>query len=512
MRRPALVVIVGLAMLLSVPVAAKFGISKTRLSLLAGRPPERPVLPEAVYIDVRSEGPEVGRRYVSLVRSRLEDAFGDSSLYRVVREPEPGGARILVSLSDLNADLRDEIRTERKYVKVGTRKEWNEKKQKYEDKDVYEYRNEPVTWTRAEGGMEGSIEVEVGKEAGRARDLSSSYQKTQKADSDLPEEMGSESALRDYLVEDIATQAVAAVAFHTEPVEALLAVNGELKDGNRAAEAGRFKEALADWQREVFKGDTEAARLHNVGVAYEALAYALPPYNPECKDLLEKAQDHYRRARDLDPDEKYFKPPLERIAGSLDAVGEALRQREEIERYRTQAGPSRPAARAPAAPPPAAAPAPAPPTPGASAPAPEVELRNGAFERALDPWRPFGPVALVAESGRGQVAELAAGDAAASVVQAVEKALGAAASATLRLDYKVTAGEARIAVRVGYLDAQGRRRTSTLEATAGEAPGAWSSWSQDLALVRPRPERLREVRIEVEAGTVRLDNVELKIR
>ena len=72
------------------------------------------------------------------------------------------------------------------------------------------------------------------------------------------------------------------MSYTIDPVEALLAVDGDLKDGNRLAQGGLWKEALATWvDRKPFKGDKEAARLHNIGVAHEALAYTLPLDSPE---------------------------------------------------------------------------------------------------------------------------------------------------------------------------------------------------------------------------------------
>jgi hypothetical protein len=66
-------------------------------------------------------------------------------------------------------------------------------------------------------------------------------------------------------------------------------------------------------------------------------------------------------------------------------------------------------------------------------------------------------------------------------------------------------------VLLGYLDSSGRARTSTLEVTAGEGPGAWSVWTADLVALRPRPSRATDVKLVVEGG-VRLDNVALTAR
>jgi hypothetical protein len=74
------------------------------------------------------------------------------------------------------------------------------------------------------------------------------------------------------------------------------------------------------------------------------------------------------------------------------------------------------------------------------------------------------------------------------------------------------AGEPPIKVVVRYQDTRGRDRTSVMEVTSGEGPAGWSSWETDLDRLRPSPSRLKEVTVQVEAGTVRLDNVALTMR
>jgi hypothetical protein len=66
-------------------------------------------------------------------------------------------------------------------------------------------------------------------------------------------------------------------------------------------------------------------------------------------------------------------------------------------------------------------------------------------------------------------------------------------------------------VIVGSADANGKDRTSTLEVTGGEGPGAWSTWTQDVSTLRPRPTRVREIRVVAEGGSVRVDNVSLNV-
>ena len=133
-----------------------------------------------------------------------------------------------------------------------------------------------------------------------------------------------------------------------------------------------------------------------------------------------------------------------------------------------------------------------------------------ARKRIEAPWTATGKASVVQEQGRGKVLEaVPAATAGVSIKQAIGVALGAKGGAMLSLDYRVMAGDALIRANVSYVDATGRQRNSTLEVTGGEGPGSWSSWTGDVGALRPHPDHVKEVRLVVEGGTVRLDNVAL---
>jgi hypothetical protein len=496
-------------------VLAKFGISKTHAMLPRVRPPSARILAEAVAVEVRSDAPEVGSSHVALVRGRLQEAVRVSGLFELAERSRDADAVVHVTLDALTAEIRDEIQMERKRVKIGEKQVWDEKKQKYKTEDVYGDREQPVSFRVAGGSVNATVEVESGGDR-QTRDASASYSQRFRSEDGIPQEASSEESLRRFLVTAAAENAVAAVAYGADPVDVLLAVDGELKDGNRMAEQGRFRDALAAWERARYKGDKEAARLHNVGVAHEGLAYDAPPHAAEHLEHLQKAKEFYRAARELDPGEKYFKDPLDRIEVSLSNAGQAAEQFAEIERYREErssrtarSGPARPDAAPKAVP--AAVTAESGPRGDLKAPtSPNAPLRNGSFESSVSPWSVGGAAAVVSESGRGRVLEVKAGQASGEARQAIGVEL--AGGATLSLEYKITSGEGRVRVLLGYLDTTGRERTSTLEVTAGEGPGAWSPWSVDLSALRPKPARATDVKVVVEGGTVRVDNVALTVR
>jgi hypothetical protein len=550
MRRTLLILALGVAVMCPPFALAKFGISKTRVKLNRFRPPDVLLLGETATVEVTTRSRRITDRQLDAVRSRLEDALKTREL-RLVGSGADNVVR--VALDDLEARVDQRIVYETKYVKIGERQEYNAKKNKYETKDVYGNREEPVQVTTVRGNL--SARVEATTPAGeRSASARADYSQEFKGSARIPVEASSEDALERYLVEAVADRAAATVVTTPDPVEALLAVDGDLKNGNRLAEAGLFQEALAEWNRKVLKGDKEAARQHNLGVAHEALAYKLIPESPEHLAALQLAAESYKKALALDPGEKYFSEPNDRVQESIGYATTATRQVGERQRYQEQraarkaapppapvsapaatparadAPPRKPAARPAAAPPAAAPPRPVAVPPPVAAPPVTAKppfgggvtgvggsaslagpLRNGSFEGSVAPWTLAGNATLIDQPGRGKVLQAGAAGSVA-VTQSVSVDVTKAAEAMLSLQYKVASGEASVGVVVGYDDAQGRARTATLEVTGGDAPGSWTDWSADVAAVRPKPARVKEVRLLVDGGTVLLDNVALTLR
>src|SRR5207245_9941716 len=88
---------------------------------------------------------------------------------------------------------------------------------------------------------------------------------------------------------------------------------------------------------------------------HEALAYKLPVDGPEHRQQLEQAAEAYRRARELDPGEKYFSEPIQRVETSMVYARAAADMMAERERWHDRAlaagdPPAKPPARAPAGP------------------------------------------------------------------------------------------------------------------------------------------------------------------
>jgi tetratricopeptide (TPR) repeat protein len=127
------------------------------------------------------------------------------------------------------------------------------------------------------------------------------------------------SELRSNLILDAVEQIAEHLVDTDEKIDVLLAQKpGPLDEGDKAAQTGLWQRAL-----EIFETATpfprpeeDAYRLYNIGVAYEALAYAASDEKMTMK-YLDQAAINYGKAIDARPSEKYFVEPQKRIETAI---------------------------------------------------------------------------------------------------------------------------------------------------------------------------------------------------
>jgi tetratricopeptide (TPR) repeat protein len=127
------------------------------------------------------------------------------------------------------------------------------------------------------------------------------------------------SELRSRLILDAVQQIAEHLVNSDEKIEVLLAQKaGPLDEGNKAAQAGLWERALETYETATPfpKPEDDAYRLYNVGVAYEALAYAASDEKMTMK-YLDQAAINYGKAIDAKPGEKYFVDPQKRIETAI---------------------------------------------------------------------------------------------------------------------------------------------------------------------------------------------------
>ena len=128
------------------------------------------------------------------------------------------------------------------------------------------------------------------------------------------------SELRSRLILDAVQQIAEHLVDSDEKIEVLLAQKaGPLDEGNKAAQTGLWQRALETYETAspFPKPEDDAYRLYNVGVGNEALGYkAETP--ARARHYFEQAVIDYRKAGELNPREKYFIEPVNRIQLALE--------------------------------------------------------------------------------------------------------------------------------------------------------------------------------------------------
>ncbi len=302
---------------------AKFGIIKTRASFVMHHPPAFHAPGRQLTLEVTSLDPRGG----PVVAPRLEQLL-DQSLGKEDLKLMPGAPTVLeCAVTEAAAQVERQKRSESVNVHVGehTETDKNGKEKTVED---CKYKQVEVTYLVSSGRL--SLNVTATDATSRSVLFTDAIHEEYKKESavDGPKKCGGATyevagdQLRDSdaVFARLSERAAAAVARlaagYDEPREVLLAVDDELKAGNRDALSGNWDQALEKWTAaSVRKQDTEAARQYNLGVAREALAAAAMRKEAldEAASHLKEAEQCYQQALKLGPGEKYFRDTLERL-------------------------------------------------------------------------------------------------------------------------------------------------------------------------------------------------------
>jgi hypothetical protein len=276
-------------------------------------------------------------------------------------------------------------RTGTKYVsqqrQVGT-KQVKDSKGNWKTEPVYEYgRNEPTVVQ--EGSASIRLEVRQVSTEARLDDLTAriTYFDETLSNQSPP----SQEAVEDALVDRAIRQAAGKVSPGRQPTRVLMGRSDEVDRLNGLARDRKWSELRTALEQLKPHRDPkrDAYRLHNLGVAHEAMAYETSDRALARAELKEAAALIGRAAADK-PDEKYFGEAAQRVALSLHAL-EWIGEREMALAAKF---PLKPAARTATSRPPASppsstvAPAPARPAPAKPANADERMTNDDVIELA----------------------------------------------------------------------------------------------------------------------------------
>jgi len=142
-----------------------------------------------------------------------------------------------------------------------------------------------------------------------------------------------DAELQTKLLADVVRKIAEHLVNTNEVLEVYLAKGkGPIDAGDKQAESGLWPRALETFETAppLPKPDEDAYRLYDIGVAYEALAYAAEDEKTAMK-YLEESAINYGKAIDSKPAEKYFLEPQKRIETAMAHYKELEDQRHQKE-------------------------------------------------------------------------------------------------------------------------------------------------------------------------------------
>ena len=312
-------------LLIAVSSWAKFGVSKTRAEIMIHYPPAFHTPGRELQIRVSSIAP--GSRVALAIRIQqlIEQALTREN-FRV----NPFARTSLEgSLNEASASVEWQIRSESRRIHTG---EHTEHDKNGKPKQVEDCGQQQVNVTYLVSAGDLSLNLAAFDSKTQSVLFTQLIQHNYRQESAIagpklcgkqsytlsPDQLQDRRAILARLAEQTVAATAAVVAGYDEPRTLLLAVDNELKLGNKQALSGNWRGALEVWKEAAITPDSpekEAARQYNLGAAHEALAVAAMRNDDldGAKDHLDAAEDGYKQALTLDPGEKYFRDTLERV-------------------------------------------------------------------------------------------------------------------------------------------------------------------------------------------------------
>lgn len=329
MKRSSGVFVVALALtLLALPAVARegFGFRKKAVSMTRTIPPLTNAGARRVKVAVDAERGENDDDAQTLTRYISDAILAGAGTLAEGGRPE---LTITVALDRLDSHETWETTTENEYKQIGTKREYNEKKKKYEDKPVYG--NVPVTKNIkvVEGSITGAWEISE-----RSRDVANGSLDQETKDR-YPDGTGAPAPSR--VEDDLLKRAARAIAAQLVPTQDrvdVLLPRSTFEPFIPLAENGQWEEYLASVEATPARRDAkdEAYRQFALAVAKEALAYKKIERD-EGLALLQEAVSHYETAIASNPGEELFRKGWVSLLSSGDIGEPATRAKASLARY-----------------------------------------------------------------------------------------------------------------------------------------------------------------------------------
>lgn len=275
-----------------------------------------PAIPPALLLPAGSFQVEVKNQSTgpSRLLSRLDEAItrqmseNDSRLRIAEGKAD---IQVVATLTEWTLNRRRSTRYVSETRQIGT-KQVTDKNGKTKTEPVYEYgRNKPTVIDQ--GAAAVRVEVRKGSQVLADETARITYYEDRLAEEGPP----STSEVEDAMLDRSASKAAGLVTPARDTVKVMLARSDEVDRLNDLARSRKWNEWRAALQETRPHRDPkkDAYRLHNIGVADEALAYEATS-DEETQRLLQEAASFVQQAMNAKKDEKYFAEAFTRISNS----------------------------------------------------------------------------------------------------------------------------------------------------------------------------------------------------
>ena len=307
-----------------------------------------PATPPALLLPAGSFQVEVKNQSTGPARllARLDDAItrqmaeNDSRLEVAEGKPQ---LQVVATLTEWTLSRSRGTRYVSETRQIGT-KQVTDKNGKTRTEPVYEYgRNKPTVVDR--GAAAVRIEVRRGSQVLADESARITFFEDRLAEEGPP----STSEVEDAMLDRSASKAAGLVTPARESVRVMLARSDEVDRLNDLARSRKWNEWRAALQETRPHRDAkkDAYRLHNIGVACEAMAYEATA-DEDTERLLQEAASFVQQAANAKKDEKYFGEAFTRISNSSLGYTRLRTMRASLGMRQTTAAPAPVAAAAPA--------------------------------------------------------------------------------------------------------------------------------------------------------------------
>lgn len=303
MRKLALLLLAAAVFTSEASAREGFGFTKKAVSLNRTNPPTLDIGARRVKITATSD--RAAEKDDAATLKRYAEELVLTGAGTVATEKDKGDVRISLAVDRLDSNESWETEQKSRTEKTGTKQEWNEKKKKYETKDVYGTVYYTVQVKVMSASLSGSWDL--ADKTGKIVESGSINETFRQKYSE-----GKGSPAPSKIEDDLLKRAAKSVASRIVPTQdtvSVLVPKGSFEDLIPLAEMNAWDRYLAGAEavRPLRDPRQDAYRHYALGLAKEGMAHTMAVEEPaRAIELLREAQTHYETAVKSNPREELF--------------------------------------------------------------------------------------------------------------------------------------------------------------------------------------------------------------